>query len=284
MQNPEEIFNKVLETIGETRKGKEGQYGEISKKTLEQLTEPNLTEDYVRTANKQLTQMYKHIVVSYGFEDFYSLYLYSKSYKDLVSKEGTGKKDFSKLNKVRRTVVRNGRRTTMTFYEKPQETKVPKVKQSKDNKSGAPTLSGIDAKELKIIPSGELEEPITTKDLSLVKDLTKNMVQEGELDNVVRVKMYVDEQIVPRAFQGIGVEGDYLVTYFIAKNELVSGLYQRVFFETIKVAMNAGLGVKMEKDDSDIQQVLAETSGFKGEDNFYTVEAKELEELFGRLP
>lgn len=275
----------MLEMIAKNQKGNEGDFGVISLEGLEALTQKGLNEEYVISSNEKLTKDYKHVVVSYGFQDFHSLYLFAKSNteNEVVKYDSGAPKDYSSMSKVRRTVVRDGRRTAVTFYEKPRgvDNKY-KGRTTKGPEGKSPELSPVS--ELNILAQGTREEPIPIKELHAINKMMEGFIVVGEFEDLDRIKLYLDEEMFPKAIQGLRVEGEYLTMPFYATNGAVQGFYQRAFFELIKVALNWELGIKLEKDDTKIQEILAETSGMEDIDGVYLSAYEELLEAYGEMP
>lgn len=273
--------------IAEQRAGQEGKHGTITVEGLEALTRKGLTEELIVASNKQLTDTYKHVVVSYGFQDFHSLYLFalSNTQKEIKKYDAGKPKDYTSMSKVRRTIVRDGRRTNVTLYEKPRgldnKQKIGGRSKRKESKTAEPN-SG--AAGLSILAQGDLEEPIPTKELHAINKIIEGFVVIGHMRDLDRIKMYLDEDLHPMAVQGLRVDGEFLTSPFLAINGEVQGIDQRAFFELIKVAMNWGLGVKMEIEGTKIQDILAQTSGMKEVDGTYQISHKELLDKFGELP
>lgn len=279
-------FKKMLDMIAEEREGSEGSFGSITLEGLETLTQKGLSEEIVINNNKDFTETYKHVVVSYGFQDFYSLYLFAmaNTQNEVMKYDSGSPKDYTSMSKVRRTIVRDGRRTAVTLYEKPRGLDNKQKIGGSSRKKEAPRGPESAAIELSILAQGDLEEPIPTDELHAINKIIEGYVVIGELDNLDRVKMYLDEMMIPRAIQGLSVEGKYLTSPFLATDGNVQGIEQRAFFELVKVAMNWKLGVMMEKDGTKIQDILAQTSEMKEEEGRYTIEYEELLEKYGELP
>lgn len=285
MEDKELAFSKMMDLIGETRKGDEGNYGVITLDGLEELTQKGLEEEFVIDDNKQLTKAYKHVVVSYGFEDFHSLYLFalSNTQNEIMKYDSGAPKDYSSMNKVRRTVVRNGRRTAMSFYESPKG--LDNKQKVRVNRGGDKAEDQVaQVTELKIIAQGDLDEPIPIKELQAINNMMDGFIAVGEFEDIDRIKLYLDEYMIPKAVQGLTVEGEYLTMPFRATDGNVHGFYQRAFFELIKVALNWELGIKVEEDGTKIQKILVETSELREVDDYFIATYEELLEIYGEMP
>lgn len=273
--------------IAEERKGSEGEFGIITLEGLETLTQKGLNEEFVIESNKELTEAYKHIVVSYGFQDFHSIYLYalSNTQKGIMKYDSGTPKDYSSMSRVRRTIVRDGRRTAVTLYEKPRGLdNKQKVGGGSGKKRELPKGPATPAVELNILAQGELEKPISTSELHAINKIVKGFIVVGNMENLDRVKMYLDENMIPKAVQGLSVDGEYLTSPFLATDGNIQGIDQRAFFEMVKVALNWGLGIKMEIEGTKIQDILAETSGMEIDEKHYSLGYEDLLEKYGELP
>lgn len=274
-----------MDLIAEKRKGEEGNYGVITLDGLERFTQKGLTEETVIAANEHLTNAYKHVVTSYGFEDFHSLYLFalSNTQKETLKYDSGTPKDYSSMNKVKRTVTRNGKKTEISFYESPKGLDNKQKTKSKPKTDG-PAEQTKDLDMLRILAKGNMDEPIPIAELQAVQNIMDGFIVEGDFDDLDRVKMYVDEHMTPKAIQGLRVEGEYLTMPFIAYESDVQGFYQRAFFELVKVALNWDLGVAVKNNDTNIQKILVETSELKEVAGNYIATYDELLEVYGELP
>lgn len=88
---------------------------EINKSVLNLLLGEELSLDYVSKNSDALDVKYEHVYKSLGFDNFFDCFLYANREPEIVHKGGN--KNLSGLNKVKRTVIRNGKEMQMTIYE-----------------------------------------------------------------------------------------------------------------------------------------------------------------------
>lgn len=88
---------------------------EINKSVLNLLLGEELSLDYVSKNSDVLDVKYEHVYKSLGFDNFFDCFLYANREPEIVHKGGN--KNLSGLNKVKRTVIRNGKEMQMTIYE-----------------------------------------------------------------------------------------------------------------------------------------------------------------------
>lgn len=278
----------MLGMIAERREGNSGDYGAITLEMLEALTQKSLIEEDVIARNEVMTEAYRHVVVSYGFQDFYSLYLYALSNTQAETMKsdsgGSGSKDYTSMSRVRRTIVRDGKRTEVTLYEKPRGLDNKQKVGSRGSKQAEAKGPATGAIELNILAQGEIHEPIPTSELHAIDRMVEGYVVEGEIKDLDRIKVYLDENMFPKAVQGLRIEGEFLTTPFKATDGHVQGIEQRMFFEMVKVALNWGLGVRMGIEETNIQDILAQTSELEEVGGYYQLEFEGLLEAFGELP
>lgn len=115
-----EIDNSTLMNRGEIDLTNKLFYGtisneEINKSVLNLLLGEELSLDYVSKNSDALDVKYEHVYKSLGFDNFFDCFLYANREPEIVHKGGD--KNLSGLNKVKRTVIRNGKEMQMTIYE-----------------------------------------------------------------------------------------------------------------------------------------------------------------------
>src|SRR5699024_3103336 len=88
---------------------------EINKSVLNLLLGEELSLDYVSKNSDALDVKYEHVYKSLGFDNFFDCFLYANREHEIVHIGGD--KNLGRLNKVKRTVIRNGKEMQMTVYE-----------------------------------------------------------------------------------------------------------------------------------------------------------------------
>lgn len=228
------------------------------------LTNRTFTYEEVAKTNNILTEKYYYIVKSYGFNDFYDLFLYVNNEDNFVSKGGD--KDKSKLNKVKRKVIRNGKEIEMTIYEDPNADNQQQDKKPKDNEQQPKTTSAIGSK------STGTEEGQKVNPKRIVNTISKLGSRADHIDtslvNISREFTSTDGELIGTAFFEETKDTIKLHGYII--KEGVTGVGIRSVIELLL------LGIKKEKNIEvyDIQlpeavQYLTMLGLTKKNDSFY---------------
>lgn len=281
-EQKELLYKTLMDYVAEQNKGTNAK---ISVSFLEELTGMSLHETDVIKNNTQYSDQFKHLTASYGFDNFYDLYLHALS-DDGMENRVEKNKDFTSLNKVKRTVIRNGQRTTMTFYEKPkrQDNKT-KARANRKQGNDRSKPNGQEAEALQVVSLGGVEEPIPISDLLFVKSIENRFnVLQGSLDNTGIILFLVDEQNI-KAIIGMNNTKQHLSLSYLAQDGTVANLYIRTILEIIKYAVKEGLGFVEPKNETKEQEWLMDALEFPiGEQETYIADSEELLDLFGDLP
>lgn len=287
--NPEDIFEGVLEYV----KASSSQANEtevlLKKSTLEALVGEKLEHQDVFNRNKELTDKYKHLAVSYGFSDFYSLYLFAESNEmEQVSK--AGKKDFSRLHKVRRTVIRNGKPMQTTIYSDPGEDK-----DDSDGSKPQPTgeseevEQGVEAKDLKPM---KIDEKVSGKTFANFQKKTSKLklkgggkLTSGMYSSLTGAFGLEDELGEPSVFGGFEENERYVYISFIVDNGNVRNVGLYAFYELVKFAKTRNKGVLVKDTDNPLALNLYSFFNLKKRrDGLWGVTRFELNKVMGDLP
>ena len=215
----EEMYKSVLAHVAKSMKDDPNQItATISVGMLESLTETKLDEYTILQNQEEFNKNYGHFASAYGFTDFYDLYIFAVSNDEYEQVSKGGKKDLSKLKKVKRTVVRNGKQTTMTFYESHDSDDQKEKKQTKPGEEEeAP--QPVKASELVSSVMDDAEKKIPLKDLKLLSKLSRSL--GAELDTSCDSFMTMqDENQEAKAILGFKKVGEVLEVTFIAQDEL----------------------------------------------------------------
>lgn len=252
---------------------------------LQGLTgEANLNSEYVASNSSQLNSQFSFLAKSFGFEDFESMFLFAKgssapfSELDVVK---NGQKDFSNLNKVKQTVIRNGKPVEVTIYQKNEDSasnSLDKKERGSKNKE-APTA--ISSKDLPV----EVSEP--NKHVSEDVKTFLNQFYQGDTS---RVGSANTETSIVRSEDGTihGVYcvervGDYLFLADITSDDVLTDLGVKAFFLTIKQAYMSGLGFMVEKQDSELATELFKEYGLEEQENVFVIDADTLQDVLEGL-
>lgn len=283
MEQRERIYEEILKSVAESYRTNPNQVtATISTNTLKSLTGLNLNEDYVLQNNEEMNKSFGHLSAAYGFNDFYDLYNYAMSVDDYEYVAKGGQKDLSKLKKVKRTVVRNGKPTTMTFYEDPSGGR--ESSNSLDGKEPAQEeqVQPVQATELTGSTTGEAGKKVTIKDLKLLSKIATSLGTELN-PNCDSYMVLADEENTPRAIIGFEVKGRYAHLAFSSSDNLTQDMEVRAYYELIKFALVNELGATFDNVDNPPVIALAEADGFKEKGNKYVIEYKELYKSYGDI-
>lgn len=285
IEEKEDMFEQVMKHIIDSYKDVPPEAGlKISKSFLENVVNKSLDEEYVIDNNEELSKTYAHISSAYGFDSFYDLYQFSVATEELEELQKGGQKDLSRLKKVKRNVMRNGKQTTMTFYEDPsaggQKEKKDKAKPGEEEEIPEP----IKASELQGNVVGDIQKPIPIKDLKLLKKLHTGLQgSQEEFDaNCQSYLVLKDENEEAKAIIGFKLQGEYIELVMADSDALTTNLESRAFYELIKLALASQLGA-MFTPLSKLHLSLAEAHEFKLKGTVATVEYKKLVKLYGKM-
>lgn len=292
-QQKEEMFIRILKHVADSV-NEEGTDAKISTKMVHKLTGIDMTEEYVLANKGTLNDEFGHLSAAYGFTDFHDFYLYAMSCdeQEVVHKSassGSGKsknKDFSKLKQVRRTVIRNGKPTEMTFYEDPNKGKKSPAQSASEQGDAEEVLEALDAKELIFAVVGSKDERATIKDVKEVKSLHEQI--EGYVKFDADIEKYMvfahPEYKVPMAIIGFTYEGENTVLAFSDSSPLVENWDVRVYMETTKEALREGMGMSIPHLGTQVFDIFVETDGLEipeTQNGQYTIDYDTLVGLYG---
>lgn len=239
----EKAYELILEEVTKYNRNILGEDADVSVDMLEMFTGldlVNVDEAFLDTYNDS----FKHLAASYGFGNFKSLYLHALE-KDKergvepVAKAKSKQKDLAKLVKVKRTVMRNGKPTTMTFYEDP-------------NKGG-----GGGNKLDKDAPKEEKRQPVPSSELKTQEPEEDDFEGANKQPEAINLYREFSGSDIPKATDADilsseeGAEavilynrkGKYLELSGFAHSEVVEDIEKRAFFQTLRKAWEEGLGV-----------------------------------------
>lgn len=290
----ERIFTGILSYVAKAVE-EEGVQATITPKTIHRLTGIEMTEDYVIANRKGLNKEFGHLSSAYGFTDFHDFYLYAMScegeYEETTEKStgGTGKsknKDLSKLKKVKRTVMRNGKPTEMTFYEDPNKGSGDSNPVGGDEpEEEDDTPQPIDSKELQKVSIGEINTRVSTKDLQTIQEFHEAM--EGEQPFYSDADSYTvltDPNHNVMGIIGFEYSEEVVTLVFADSNPLVNNFDTRLFYELAKEGLRRGIGIRTKHLGTRTFDVIVEDFCIEipeTEDGYYELSMEDLFEVFG---
>lgn len=277
-EHKEKMYEEVLKYVSESYKNNPNEItATISTKSLDDLTGLNLDENYVIENEEQLSKNYGHLSTAYGFNSFYDLYMFAKSNDEYEQVAKGGQKDLSKLRKVKRTVVRNGKQTTMTFYEDPN------AEEDKNDQKDKPkeeiTPQSEKASEMIGTVIGEVDKKVMIRDLKLLVKLgSKSGISvDTTCDSYITLTNSNNEL---KGIIGFTKDNKYVTLKHLDSKGLEE-LDKRAYYELIKLALTNKLGAKLPTPKDELVNLLAEEDGFKEKGNMYQIEYKDLIKSFG---
>ncbi|AHL19296.1 hypothetical protein LP083-2_089 [Listeria phage LP-083-2] len=274
----EEKFDKVMSIVKEDNSTVLPDSASISKGILRELTQESL-QDYGEVIEKNdfLSREFKHIVSLYGFDDFYSLYAYA-DFCDTMSNLAIkgGNKDLSKLKKVKRTVMRNGKPTEMTFYESTtEEENKDKKEESNTKRQGVSTVSAKDLLAELLKSKGEPEK--VTQLIKIILKFPDTPTNPKVSDYFYQLKDDSGEVV---AVAGYSIGAQYVSLDFYTSNGSISGVASRAFFELLRIAIEKDLGAELNDEDNELAQVLFSKFNFQLDEGKQRVSARNLKKHF----
>ncbi len=205
------------------------QEDDISKETFNLLIEEPLTLSYVSIHSDFLDNKYDYIYKSLGFDNFMDCYLYVTREPERIYKGGA--KDIGSLNKVKRTVVRNGKEIEMTIYEDNKNDDKPKESNSEEPKEPKT------AKGSRVITHGDDEKPNPKKIASSLSTLKNKGVNTDHIDgNASLYKEFVDDNNTIGLASFKETDSDIILHGYVSDFE-TTGVGARSIIELIYLAI-----------------------------------------------
>lgn len=274
--NTDELFfDQFITQIKETSNDQD----KITKSTLNRmLADEELTLDKVEKNNASLSDKYSFLSALYGFDDFYSLYLYADSC-ELEGLSKGGNKDLSKLKKVKRTVTRNGKPTEMTFYEE-RDSEDSDIKLDGDKKEGGGATLASEL-ESSITEGKGKKNTVTTQKLS--QEFAELDGEGGKFQlNCRNYISFKDAEGNIRAVGGVKEVDEYLYLSFFKSDTAVQEAQIRAFYEVVKLAIVQELGVMFDIPEDKTVKDTYEFIGLEVKKDKYVMKYKELVLRFGK--
>lgn len=276
----EEMYRGVLAHVAKAMQNDPNQVtATISLGMLENLTETKLDEYTILQNQEEFNKNFGHIASAYGFNTFYDLYNFAISNDEYETLSKGGKKDLSKLKKVKRTVVRNGKQTTMTFYESNEADEQKDKKPTGDGEEEAP--EPVQASQLTSSVMDDADKKIPLKDLKLLSKLSRSL--GAELDTSCDSFMTLqDENQEAKAILGFKKVGEFLEVAFVVQDDLTQDLEKRAYYELVKRALAKELGARV-TPESKMIQLLVQSDGFEEVKGKFEIDYDDLYESYGEV-
>uniref|UniRef100_A0AB39C817 Virion component n=1 Tax=Staphylococcus phage UHP46 TaxID=3234966 RepID=A0AB39C817_9CAUD len=233
-------------------------------------------EDVIDNLDKY-NVVYEQVYKSYGFNNFYDMFIYADSNTDKVYKGGN--KELSKLNKVKRKVMRNGKMIEMTVYEANGNEEEGKDKQPSSEDTSAPR-SAIGAKPK---DNGNGDTKVNPKKLATTLGQLKN--SGANIENVRQdadmYREYTDENGETIGLSVFKEDDNTITLEGFTGAEDVTGLGIRSVMELIKLGIQKEKGIIVEGIDSVEAEEFLKTLGFKKTQEVYKMSKKDVKGFIG---
>lgn len=274
----EEMYQEVMKNLRSNLPENTIPYDEsISKNFLEKLTGKELNYKNVLKNDSDLTKEFDYVVKTYGFDNFYDLYTYADSCDSIQEQiQKGGDKDLGKLNKVTRTVMRNGKPMKTTVYEDSgSDEQDGDSTQEEPKKPVRRKASELSSSSL----GGKTEKP-TPKEISNLMSQAKNL--SGTFDTDCDSYMVLGDSGDIGGLAGFRIEGNFLYLAFIQEDEVTTGVARQAFYELLLRAWKSGLGAMIDDPENDLAHDLFEEYGLTKSKGRYKISKKELENSLGK--
>lgn len=290
-EQKEEMFRRILKHVAESVEEEETN-ATISTDMVHKLTGIDMTEEYVLSNKEPLNKEFGHLAAAYGFQDFHDFYLYAMSCDEqeqvfkAMAPSKSKQKDFSKLKPVRRTVIRNGRPTEMTFYEDPNKDKNKPQGNAEQGEAEEPELEPADSSELLAVSVGSMEKRSSIEEVKEVMKLHEAIGGFQKFDaDVEKYMVFVhSEHKIPMAILGFIYEGGYTKLVFSDRNDFVKNWDVRLFHEAVKEALREGTGVSMPHLGTEVFDILVSENELEipeTKEGQYTSDNENLMKVYG---
>lgn len=281
---PEEAYSELLaKTLGPDEVSVTGTL--LTKSQLEAIVGKELDHDDVYANDTKFTEEYKHLVVAYGFTSFYPLYVMAEM-NELERIEKAGRKDFSRLHKVKRTVIRNGKPMQTTIYSDPDEgdnEKVPEDNSSKTSK-GSSLRNARDMTRNSSVTTGKDLKDLISSSKGLEKREGGRVTVQG-LSGATGAFTLTDELGETRALVTFSENDKYVYIQDIADDGETSGIGLRAFFELLAFAKTRDKGLKVDDTENPLALNLFKHFNLsKKNDGTWVITRSNLNDILGDLP
>lgn len=197
----------------------------------------NASSEYSsKLLNDVSTDRFGPVLRKLGYSSYYDAYVHLSSISDIpeyLSKGG--QKDMSKLDAVKRTVMRNGKAVTITVYEDNSND------EEGDSEGGSSANSVPRASELPAEYSSDHKKAQQTM------TQLKGSTLYGAKKTATLYLTIKSKEGEPVAVVGYKRFGHYLKLMFVNTVKSVEGVLERAFFELAKLCLSKELGLKLDK-------------------------------------
>ena len=229
-----------------------------------------------------LSIIYEPLLVSQGYDSFKSLVEDSRDNNDTVSKRAP--KDFSKLHKEERTVVRNGKPMKTTIYTDGGKDDYDPKGNPLDKGSEGPQeviASQMKAKHSPKPSSNDKASALESEGYNKFKDI----VGLEPLESFDSFTVLEDEEEYEQGIILYKYEKDYVKLVKYGNLDTVENMIARAYNETILKAWQENLGVMLPcNDDTSLAENIAKYFEMNRVGNIYFLDKDEVIEVLGERP
>ena len=229
-----------------------------------------------------LSIIYEPLLVSQGYDSFKYLVEDSRDNNDTVSKRAP--KDFSKLHKEERTVVRNGKPMKTTIYTDGGKDDYDPKGNPLDKGSEGPQeviASQMKAKHSPKPSSNDKASALESEGYNKFKDI----VGLEPLESFDSFTVLEDEEGYEQGIILYKYEKDYVKLVKYGNLDTVENMIARAYNETILKAWQENLGVMLPcNDDTSLAENIAKYFEMNRVGNIYFLDKDEVIEVLGERP
>lgn len=281
-EQKEELYRGMLENIREYNSE------QISKTSLTTSDIENIigveSVDELLDSNNDsyLSIIYEPLLVSQGYDSFKALVEDSKDNNDTVAKRAP--KDFSKLHKEERTVIRNGKPMKTTIYTDGGKSDYEPKGNPLDEGNNGPqevVASQMKAKHSPKPSNGGKASALESEGSKKFKDI----VDLEPLESFDSFTVLEDEEGYEQGIILYKYEKDYVKLVKYGNLDTVENMLGRAYSETILKAWQENLGVMLPcNDDTSLAENIAKYFEMNRVGNIYFLDKDEVIEVLGERP
>ena len=247
---------------------------EINKSVLNLLLGEELSLDYVSKNSDALDVKYEHVYKSLGFDNFFDCFLYANREPEIVHKGGN--KNLSGLNKVKRTVIRNGKEMQMTVYEDGN-----KDNDNKEKQEGKEEVSRS-AVGARAISNGEEGKVNPKKVANSLSSLSKKGVDVSHVStNSSLYKEFVDDNGETLGITSFKRTENDIILDSYASSPDSDGVGARAIMELLRLSIKENKNAVVY--DIELPEAIEylKTLGFKPNKDGYILRKKDVKQFLG---
>lgn len=281
-EQKEELYRGMLENI---REYNSEQINKTSLTTydIENIIGVESVDELLDSNNDSyLSIIYEPLLVSQGYSSFKALVEDSRDNNDTVSKRAP--KDFSKLHKEERTVIRNGKPMKTTIYTDGGKSDYEPKGNPLDEGNNGPQEVVASQMKAKHSPSPSNNAKASALESEGSKKF-KDIVDLEPLESFDSFTVLEDEEGYEQGIILYKYEKDYVKLVKYGNLDTVENMLGRAYSETILKAWQENLGVMLPcNDDTSLAENIAKYFEMNRVGNIYFLDKDEVIEVLGERP